>query len=348
MVEPGSSAKATTLLHIENLRTHFNTDQGVVKAVDGVTLRIDRNRTLGVVGESGCGKSVMAMSIMRLLPEPPARVEGKIVYHGAEGVVDLAKVKRTGRTIRSIRGAEIAMIFQEPMTSLNPVYTIGSQIVEAIRLHQRLDRRAARALAIEMLQRVGIPSPEQRVDEYPHQLSGGMRQRVMIAMALSCRPSLLIADEPTTALDVTIQAQILELMQELQQEFAMSIMMISHDLGVIAGMADEVVVMYLGQIVESGSVRDLFKNPLHPYTKGLLQSLPVLGERKRLVSIPGVVPDPRSMPKGCRFAPRCPARMPICEQAPPMFQPEEGHTARCWLYESTPLAGGELNEPTGA
>lgn len=348
MLEPVAQKATSTLLEINDLRTHFHTDQGIVKAVDGVTLRLSRNRTLGVVGESGCGKSVMAMSVMRLLPEPPAKVEGDILWHGERGPINLAKVKRTGDTIRSIRGAEIAMIFQEPMTSLNPVYTVGQQIMEAIRLHQKVDRRAARELAIEMLGRVGIPSPAQRVDAYPHQMSGGMRQRVMIAMALSCHPSLLIADEPTTALDVTIQAQIIELMLELQEQYAMSIMMITHDLGVVAGMVDDVVVMYLGQIVESGPVRELFKTPLHPYTQGLLRSIPILGERRRLVPIPGTVPDPRAMPQGCRFAPRCSARMPICSEPPPNFEPQEGHSVRCWLYESTKETGGGADEPAGA
>ena len=262
---PQAQAAGDVLIEIKNLKTHFHTDRGVVRAVDGVDLVIRRNRTLGIVGESGCGKSIMALSIMGLVPSPPAKITGEILYHRKDGtVVDLAKLDPKGKEIRSIRGAEIAMIFQEPMTSLNPVYTIGNQIIEAVRLHQNVDKKEARNRAIEMLRLVGIPAPERRVDEYPHQLSGGMRQRAMIAMALSCNPSLLIADEPTTALDVTIQAQILELMQKLQEEFEMAIMMITHDLGVVAGMADEVAVMYLGQVVEYSSVRNVFQVPSSP------------------------------------------------------------------------------------
>jgi oligopeptide/dipeptide ABC transporter, ATP-binding protein, C-terminal domain len=323
------------LIEIRNLRTHFYTDRGIVRAVDGVDLVIRRNRTIGIVGESGCGKSIMALSIMGLVPRPPAKITGEILFHRKDGtVVDLVKLDPKGKEIRAIRGAEIAMIFQEPMTSLNPVYTIGNQIMEAIRLHQKVDKKEARERAIEMLRLVGIPAPEKRVDEYPHQLSGGMRQRAMIAMALSCNPSLLIADEPTTALDVTIQAQILELMERLQEEFEMAIMMITHDLGVVAGMADEVAVMYLGQIVEHSDVRSVFKSRYHPYTEGLMGSIPVLGSRvERLTPIQGMVPDPRWMPEGCRFADRCPKRMPVCDQPPPVLEPDPGHFARCWLYD---------------
>lgn len=324
------------LIEIKNLKTHFHTDRGVVKAVDGVDLVIRRNRTLGIVGESGCGKSIMALSIMGLVPQPPGRISGEILYHRKDGtVIDLAKLDPKGKEIRSIRGAEIAMIFQEPMTSLNPVYTIGNQIIEAIRLHQNVDKKEARERAIEMLNLVGIPAPERRVDEYPHQLSGGMRQRAMIAMALSCNPALLIADEPTTALDVTIQAQILELMEKLQEELETAIVMITHDLGVVAGMADEVGVMYLGQMVEYSSVRNVFKKRNHPYTRGLLQSIPVLGaqHRGKLKPIAGVVPDARFIPSGCRFAERCPDRFDKCDLPPPMFAPEEDHLARCWLHD---------------
>ncbi len=333
---PGTHPADDVLLEIKGLKTHFHTDRGVVKAVDGVDLVIRRNRTIGIVGESGCGKSIMALSIMGLVPQPPARISGEILFHRKDGtVVDLAKLDPKGKEIRSIRGAEIAMIFQEPMTSLNPVYTVGAQIMEAIRLHQKVDKKEARERAIEMLRRVGIPSPEKRVDDYPHQMSGGMRQRVMIAMALSCNPSLLIADEPTTALDVTIQAQILELMLKLQEEFHMAIMMITHDLGVVAGMADEVAVMYLGQVVEYSSVRNVFKRRRHPYTEGLLGSIPVLGAqgKKRLTPIKGMVPDPRFMPEGCRFAERCPKRMPVCDRPPAMLEPDPGHFARCWLHD---------------
>ena len=339
---PRVQAADDVLIEIRGLKTHFHTDRGVVKAVDGVDLVIRRNRTLGIVGESGCGKSIMALSIMGLVPRPPARISGEILYHRQDGtVVDLVKLDPKGKEIRSIRGAEIAMIFQEPMTSLNPVYTIGNQIMEAIRLHQKVDKKEARERAIEMLKLVGIPAPERRVDEYPHQLSGGMRQRAMIAMALSCNPSLLIADEPTTALDVTIQAQILELMQKLQEEFQMAIVMITHDLGVVAGMADEVAVMYLGQIVEYSSVRSVFKRRHHPYTNGLLGSIPVLGARtKRLTPIKGIVPDPRFMPEGCRFAERCPKRMSICDRPPAMLEPEPGHWARCWLHDPEVKAHG--------
>jgi len=329
------TAPGDVLLELRGVRAHFHTAQGVVRAVDGVDLVIRRNRTLGIVGESGCGKSVLALSIMGLLPERQAEVSGEILFHREDGsVVDIAKLDPRGKAIRKIRGKEIAMIFQEPMTSLNPVYTIGRQIIEAIRLHQKVSAKEARERAIEMLRLVGIPAPERRVDEYPHQISGGMRQRAMIAMALSCNPRLLICDEPTTALDVTIQAQILDLMQKIQEEFDTAIVMITHDLGVVAGMADEVAVMYLGQIVEYGGVRDVFKARRHPYTQGLFHSIPVLGsrEKKRLEPIRGVVPDPRFMPAGCRFADRCPRRMGACGEPPPLFEPAPGHLSRCWLH----------------
>ena len=324
------------LIEVRGLKTYFYTEDGVVRAVDGVDYVIEREKTLGVVGESGCGKSVTALSIMGLVQIPPGKIEeGEILFHRDSKVMDLTKFDPKGREMRSIRGNEIAMIFQEPMTSLNPVYTIGNQIMEAIILHQKLDKAKAKKKAIDMLREVGIPLPEQRVDEYPHQLSGGMRQRAMIAMALSCNPSLLIADEPTTALDVTIQAQVLELMNNLRSEFQASIQFITHDLGVIAAMADDVVVMYLGRIVEGSTVGEVFHNPKHPYTQGLLNSIPSLASRKdRLEPIKGVVPDPFEVPPGCGFEPRCPHAMEICKTTmPELKEVAPGHTAACWLYE---------------
>jgi oligopeptide/dipeptide ABC transporter ATP-binding protein len=324
------------LIEVRGLKTYFYTEDGVVRAVDGVDYVIEQEKTLGVVGESGCGKSVTALSIMGLVQIPPGKIEeGEILFYRDGKVMDLTKFDPKGREMRSIRGNEIAMIFQEPMTSLNPVYTIGNQIMEAIILHQKLDKKNAKKKAIEMLRAVGIPLPEQRVDEYPHQLSGGMRQRAMIAMAMSCNPSLLIADEPTTALDVTIQAQVLELMNALRAEFQASIQFITHDLGVIAGMADDVVVMYLGRIVEASNVREVFHNPKHPYTQGLMHSIPSLASRKeRLEPIKGVVPDPFEVPPGCGFEPRCPHAMEICKtKMPDLKEVAPGHTAACWLYE---------------
>jgi peptide/nickel transport system ATP-binding protein len=322
-----------TLIELRDLKTYFYTEDGVVKAVDGVSFSIERQRTLGVVGESGCGKSVTALSIMGLVPQPPGKiVGGSIVYWRNGQPIELTKLDPKGKEYRSIRGNEIAMIFQEPMTSLNPVYTIGNQIMEAIMLHQRVGKREARARAIEMLRAVGIPSPEQRVDEYPHQLSGGMRQRAMIAMALSCNPHLLIADEPTTALDVTIQAQILDLIRKLQREFHMALMMITHNLGVIAEMADDVVIMYMGKVVEEAPVRQIYRTPTHPYTIGLMESIPALTRKKeRLKPIKGMVPDPYNLPKGCPFEPRCPEAMEICrEQMPPLREIRPRHRVACW------------------
>jgi peptide/nickel transport system ATP-binding protein len=322
-----------TLIELRDLKTYFYTEDGVVKAVDGVSFSIERQKTLGVVGESGCGKSVTALSIMGLVPQPPGKiVGGSIVYWRNGQPIELTKLDPKGKEYRSIRGNEIAMIFQEPMTSLNPVYTIGNQIMEAIMLHQRVSKREARARAIEMLRAVGIPSPEQRVDEYPHQLSGGMRQRAMIAMALSCNPHLLIADEPTTALDVTIQAQILDLIRKLQREFHMALMMITHNLGVIAEMADDVVIMYMGKVVEEAPVRQIYRTPTHPYTIGLMESIPALTRKKeRLKPIKGMVPDPYNLPKGCPFEPRCPEAMEICrEQMPPLREIRPQHRVACW------------------
>ncbi len=324
------------LIEVRGLKTYFYTEDGIVRAVDGVDYVIDQEKTLGVVGESGCGKSVTALSIMGLVQIPPGKIEdGEILFYRDGKVMDLTKYNPKGREMRSIRGNEIAMIFQEPMTSLNPVYTIGNQIMEAIILHQKLDKKHAKKKAIDMLRAVGIPLPEQRVDEYPHQLSGGMRQRAMIAMAMSCNPSLLIADEPTTALDVTIQAQVLELMNALRAEFQASIQFITHDLGVIAGMADDVVVMYLGRIVEASNVREVFHNAKHPYTQGLMHSIPSLASvKERLEPIKGVVPDPFEVPPGCGFEPRCPHAMEICKATmPDLKEVAPGHTAACWLYE---------------
>jgi len=324
------------LIEVRGLKTYFYTEDGIVRAVDGVDYVIEQEKTLGVVGESGCGKSVTALSIMGLVQIPPGKIEdGEILFHRDGQVIDLTKLNPKGREMRAIRGNEIAMIFQEPMTSLNPVYTIGNQIMEAIILHQKLKKKAAKTKAIEMLRAVGIPLPEQRVDEYPHQLSGGMRQRAMIAMAMSCNPSLLIADEPTTALDVTIQAQVLELMNALRAEFHASIQFITHDLGVIAGMANDVVVMYLGRIVEASNVREVFHNAKHPYTQGLMHSIPSLAaEKERLEPIKGVVPDPFEVPAGCGFEPRCPHAMEICKtKMPDLKEVAPGHTTACWLYE---------------
>jgi len=326
------------LVELRDLHTYFYTEDGVVKAVDGVSFAIEPERTLGVVGESGCGKSVTALSIMGLVPMPPGKITaGEILFHRNGRPIRLTSLNPKGREYRSIRGKEIAMIFQEPMTSLNPVFTIGYQIMEAIRLHQKASKKEARTRAIEVLRQVGIPLPEQRVDEYPHQLSGGMRQRAMIAMALSCNPSLLIADEPTTALDVTIQAQVLDLMRDIQQKFRTSIMFITHNLGVVAEMCQDVVVMYLGKVVEQAPVGPLFHTPKHPYTQGLLHSIPSLATKKqRLEPITGVVPDPLDAPPGCPFNPRCPHVMEVCtKEMPPLISVGPEHKAACWLYKET-------------
>ncbi len=324
---------AERLLDVKNLKTYFFTDEGVVRAVDGVDLYIDQGETLGIVGESGCGKSVTALSIMRLIPQPPGKiVDGQILYNG----LDLVTIP--ANKLRKIRGKEISMVFQEPMTSLNPVFTCGEQIAEALRLHEGLGRRDAMDKTVEMLKVVHIPNAERRVKEYPHQLSGGMRQRVMIAMALSCSPNLLIADEPTTALDVTIQAQILELLNELKTKLKMAVMLITHDMGVIAETAQRVVVMYAAKVAEEAPVGDLFKEPLHPYTQGLLRSIPRIDlaatEHLRLETIPGTVPTLRGeIAPGCRFAPRCPFVKSVCtEQDPVLKEVKPGHKVSCWLY----------------
>jgi len=318
------------LLAMRGLMTRFHTMDGIVDAVDGVDLDLFEGETVGLVGESGCGKSVTALSILQLLRCPPAEISGRILFHD----MNLLDLGREG--IRKIRGKAISMIFQEPMTSLNPVLTIGEQISEAIRLHQGMKAPEAWKWAEQMLQMVQIPSPRQRAKDYPHKLSGGMRQRAMIAMALSCKPQLLLADEPTTALDVTIQAQILSLMMKLKEEFKTSILLITHDLGVISEMATRVAVMYAGKIVEEAPVRELFKDPRHPYTRGLLGSVPVIGRKaqtgRRLQEIPGMVPSPLEMPSGCRFHPRCPSTMPVCsKQEPQEVRLGEYRRVQCWL-----------------
>ncbi|HEY63075.1 MAG TPA: ABC transporter ATP-binding protein [Caldilineae bacterium] len=324
-----------TILEIRNLKTYFFLDRATVRAVDGVNLRLGRKETLGLVGESGCGKSVTALSIMRLIQSPPGKIiDGQILLRRNGQVVDLVQLDPHGPEIREIRGGEIAMVFQEPMTSLNPLYTIGSQIAEAVQLHQKVSRKEAMERALEMLRKVQIGDPERRLHEYPHQLSGGMRQRVMIALALSCNPAILIADEPTTALDVTVQAQILDLMRQLQEDFDSSIIMITHNLGVVSQMADRVAVMYLGKVVEYSDVREIFHNPLHPYTSGLLKSVPVFGRKRQLVPIEGMVPTPTEEIHGCAFAPRCPQAMKICrEEQPTLKEVQPGHEVSCWLYE---------------
>ena len=317
------------LLYIKNLSTYFNTEDGVAKAVQDVSLEIAKGRTFALVGESGCGKSVTALSVMRLIPDPPGKIIAGDVFFKEENLLSLSE-----REMRAVRGNKIAMIFQEPMTSLNPVYTIGDQIVEAIQLHQKKDLDTAWSEAIEILHRVGISDPEQRVYEYPYQMSGGMRQRVMIAMGISCEPELLIADEPTTALDVTIQAQILDLLDELQEQNQMSILMITHNLGVVAERADDVAVMYASRIVEMAESRALFDDPLHPYTKGLLKSLPRLGYAgERLDTISGNVPNPLAFPSGCKFHPRCPIGQDDKEcqtMEPHLEEVGDGRKVSCW------------------
>ena len=325
------AAAATRLLEVRGLKTHFATENGWIHAVDGVDLTLDRGETLGVVGESGSGKTVTAMSVLKLLPMPPGRiVAGQILWQGRDIVpLDI-------EAMRKIRAKEIAIIFQEPMTSLNPVYTVGEQVAEVLREHEGLDRRDAMDRAVEMLRLVNIPNPERRIRDYPHQFSGGMRQRVMIAMALACNPKLLIADEPTTALDVTIQAQILELLSELKQRLGMAVMLITHAMGVVAETAQRVVVMYAGKVVEEAPVGVIFKEPRHPYTQGLIRSIPRLDDagkiKRRLEAIPGVVPSLLNPREGCRFAARCKFAMDICRQAtPPLREIAPGHKVACVL-----------------
>jgi oligopeptide/dipeptide ABC transporter ATP-binding protein len=319
------------LLEIQDLETHFVTDAGTVRAVDKVSLTVRKGETLGVVGESGCGKSVTALSVLRLIPNPPGRVVGGKILLEGRSLLDLPESE-----MRKVRGGSISMIFQEPMTSLNPVFTVGDQIAEGIRLHQRLSKRDSWNKAIEMLRLVRIPDSERRVKEYPHQMSGGMRQRVMIAMALSCNPQMLIADEPTTALDVTIQAQILELLSHLKDELGMAVMLITHDLGVVADTAARVAVMYAGRVVEEASVLDLFANTRHPYTQGLLASIPRIEKaerRPRLLAIPGMVPDLLDLPQGCKFQARCSRVFDACRgEEPPLKAVAPDHHARCYLY----------------
>jgi len=330
------------LLEMQDLKTYFYTGRGLVRAVDGVSFDVKRGHTLGVVGESGCGKSITSLSALRLLQKPGKIVGGQILYHwqkpdGNEEVIDLTTLNPDGDLMRSIRGGQIAMIFQEPMTSLDPVYTVGNQIVEGINYHLKVSPAEAREMAIKMLGRVNMPEPARVFDSYPHQLSGGMRQRAMIAMALALRPSLLIADEPTTALDVTTEAQILELLRELQEEFGMAIMYITHNLGVVAEMVEAAIVMYLGKVVERAPVRELFYNPKHPYLVALLQSIPKLGRksRARLAAISGMVPSPFSVPPGCPFHPRCLKFMPgVCDvKEPPVIDLGGEHTVKCFLYQ---------------
>ena len=324
------------LLRVENLQTTFYTDEAVIRAVDDVSFSVKPGEVIGLVGESGCGKSVASLSIMRLIHYPPGKIEGGKIYLEDRNLLTLSESE-----MRNIRGNEIAMIFQEPMTSLNPVYKIGDQVGEAIRLHQGLEKSDAWKEAGRMLDLVGIPRPNEILDNYPHQLSGGMRQRAMIAMALSCNPKLLIADEPTTALDVTIQAQILELMRDLKEKINTAIVFITHDLGVIAEMAQYVVVMYTGKVVEQADVESIFNNPLHPYTAGLINSKPRLEEEKEVLDyIPGNVPNPMAMPRGCAFHPRCREVMEVCQQEmPELVETKPGHQVRCWLYQKQKATG---------
>ncbi len=326
-----TAAGTSAILEVRDLRTHFETERGVVKAVDGVGITVGPGQTLGVVGESGCGKTVLALSILRLVPSPPGRIVGGSVLLDGRDLLSLSEEE-----MRRVRGQAISMIFQEPMTSLNPVFRIGEQIAEAIRLHQGLGRREAMARSVEMLRKVGIPSPEARVRDYPHQMSGGMRQRVMIAIALACRPRIMLADEPTTALDVTIQAQMIDLIARLQAETGTALILITHDLGVIAEAAHNVAVMYAGQIVESAPTRDLFSCPLHPYTIGLMGSVPRMddpaGRAAFLRAIRGTVPPLHDLPAGCRFRDRCPDRFSLCSSDPVLEENSPGHAVRCWKY----------------
>lgn len=317
------------LLEVKNLKTQFKTKEGIVNAVNGVDFSIDKGEVVAVVGESGSGKSVTSLSIMRLIPSPPGKiVDGEIKFK------DEDLLNKTKRQMQDIRGNEISMIFQEPMTSLNPVYTVGKQITETILRHENVTKEEAKKRAIEMLELVGIPSPKERIKDYPHQMSGGMRQRIMIAMSLVCDPELLIADEPTTALDVTIQAQILDLILKLKEKLGTAILLITHDLGVVAEVADRVVVMYCGKVVETGTVNEIFENPMHPYTQGLLKSIPKVDEQQEsLFMIPGMVPNPLDMPKGCAFSTRCDKCIDRCTESAPPLLVQNGRDVRCFLYD---------------
>lgn len=341
MTQSVHQSPARPILEVKGLKTYFFLERSTVRALDGVDLSMYPGRTLGVVGESGCGKSQMAMSIMRLTPAPGRIVDGEINLARRDGsIVDIAQLDAKGPAMRDIRGSEIAIVFQEPMTSLNPLKRIGDQIAEGVIIHQKVSQKAALDRALEMLTKVQMSAPHQRLREYPHQLSGGMRQRAMIALALACNPSVLIADEPTTALDVTVQAQILDLMRELQTDFNSSIILITHNLGVVSQMAQQVAVMYLGRVVEFAVTSELFHHPLHPYTMGLLNSVPVLGRKGKQVLVPikGMVPSPSEKIQGCPFAPRCPYVMDICRQhLPPLEETTPGHLAACWLHsKNTP------------
>ena len=332
------------LIEVRNLQTYFYLYEGTVRAVDGVSYDIHKGKSLGVIGESGCGKSVTAQSTMRIVPSPPGKeVGGEVILHLDKGPVDVLKLEANSDEMRAIRWKEISMIFQEPMTSFSPLFTIGNQIIEAIKLHlPGLSKKEMRDRTIELLDKVGIPQPSRLIDIYPHQLSGGMRQRAMIAMALSCNPKLLIADEPTTALDVTIEAQILELIRGLQEEYGMALMYISHDLAVVSEMSDEIMVMYLGRVMEKASTDEIFNNPLHPYTKALWRSIPVIdGELKRLETIKGTLPNPYLVQKGCPFFSRCEQRMPgLCDEArPPLYQVTPTQIVSCFLYDKNAKAG---------
>ena len=335
--------KDNLLLEVENLKIYFKTDDGTVKAVDGVDFDVRKGETLGIVGESGCGKSITSLGIMNMIPKPNGRYEsGKVNYYlkNSDESINIAELKSSSKKMRKLRGSEISMIFQEPMTSLTPVYTIGKQIIESLMQEENMTKDKARERTLEMLSLVGIEPAGQRIDEYPHQFSGGMRQRVMIAMALSRNPNLLIADEPTTALDVTIEAQILSLISQMQKRFNMAVIIITHDLGVVGQISDRIIVMYLGKIVEKSSTMEIFKSPLHPYTIGLLKSIPKIGSKKRLYNIKGSVPSPYLLPKGCNFNTRCEKVMEICrKKEPPLIEVSKDHFVKCWLY-----SGSEKND----